>query len=77
MLAGRTEEAEARWLVCHKNALSRTASGRVQLVCMESLLDNFDVRSQREALQLVVVGVGEEGDNVVVSEEIACPVNSI
>jgi hypothetical protein len=44
---------------------------------MESLLDNFDVRSQREALQLVVVGVGEEGDNVVVSEEIACPVNSI
>ena len=78
MLAERTGEVEANWLVPQKNALSRTASGRVQLVCMESSLNCFDVQSQREAPYVAAdVECGVEGAVVVVSEKVAHPVNSI
>ena len=78
MLAEGTGEVEANWLVPQKNALPRTASGRVQLVCMESSLNCFDVQSQREAPYLAAdVDCDVEGVVVVVSEKVAHPVNSI
>ena len=78
MLEERTGELEANWLVPHKNARPRTASGRVQLVCTESSLNCFDVQSQREATHLAAdVDFGVEGVVVVVSEKLAYPVNSI